>query len=200
MSDLGSQHLLPTKRDLTIAIANISVEFEDFSFGFDKTTFPKGKEEGATARIQATFSAAVTFKIGCNQTDGLSANDVRADIQVGETPIKILEGKHKRLYNMMLKAFAERVKTTIEEQLKVVVAASTPVLKAKLEEKFKKVADNVLLELIMPELEELEEKAVRQLFNSLDKRKRGKLDDKMIGDLLKQVRSYDRLPTRKLAL
>jgi hypothetical protein len=73
----------------------------------------------------------VTFKIGCNQTDGLSANDVCADIQVEETPIEVLQGKHKKLYNMLLKAFAERVKTTIEEQLKAIIAASTPVLKSK---------------------------------------------------------------------
>jgi hypothetical protein len=32
---------------------------------------------------------------------------------------------------MLLKAFAERVKTTIEEQLKAIIAASTPVLKSK---------------------------------------------------------------------
>ena len=32
------------------------------------------------------YGWAVMFKIGCNQTDGLSANDVRADIQVEETP------------------------------------------------------------------------------------------------------------------
>lgn len=73
----------------------------------------------------------MTFKIGCNQTDGLSANDVCADIQVEETPIEVLQGKHKKLYNMLLKAFAERVKTTIEEQLKAIIAASTPVLKSK---------------------------------------------------------------------
>ena len=73
----------------------------------------------------------MTFKIGCNQTDGLKAIDVSADIQVEETPIEVLQGKHKKLYNMLLKAFAERVKTTIEEQLKVIIATSTPVLKAK---------------------------------------------------------------------
>ena len=73
----------------------------------------------------------MTFKIDCNQTDGLSANDVCADIQVEETPIEVLQGKHKKLYNMLLKAFAERVKTTIEEQLKAIIAASTPVLKSK---------------------------------------------------------------------
>eukprot|EP01043_Picozoa_sp_COSAG02_P036088 COSAG02_NODE_2623_length_8399_cov_21.197590_6_plen_110_part_00 len=71
------------------------------------------------------------FKIGCSQADGLQAVDVAADIQVEETPIEVLQGKHKKLYNMLLKAFAERVKTTIEDQLKVVIAASTPVLKAK---------------------------------------------------------------------
>lgn len=59
--------------------------------------------------------------------------------------------------------------------------------KTRLEEKCKTVADEILLDLIMPDLEELEEKAVRKLFNSLDKRKRGKLDDKMIGELLKQL-------------
>lgn len=58
MSDVGSQHLLPTKRGLKLAISNIQVAFDEFSFGFDKTTFPKVKEEGATARIQATFSAS----------------------------------------------------------------------------------------------------------------------------------------------
>lgn len=73
----------------------------------------------------------MTFKIGCNQADGLQAIDVSADIQVEETPIEVLQGKHKKLYNMLLKAFAERVKTTIEEQLKVIIAASTPVLKVK---------------------------------------------------------------------
>ena len=77
------------------------------------------------------FGWTVMFKIGCNQSDGLSANDVRADIQVEETPIEVIEGKHKKLYNMLLKAFAERVKATIEEQLKVIIAASTPILKAK---------------------------------------------------------------------
>ena len=79
----------------------------------------------------ACLCYAVTFKIGCSQADGLQAVDVSADIQVEETPIEVLQGKHKKLYNMLLKAFAERVKTTIEEQLKVVIAASTSVLKAK---------------------------------------------------------------------
>jgi hypothetical protein len=58
MSDVGSQHLLPTKRAVKLAISNIQVGFDDFTFGFDKTTFPKVKEDGATAKIQATFSAA----------------------------------------------------------------------------------------------------------------------------------------------
>lgn len=74
---------------------------------------------------------AVTFKISCNQTDGLQAYDVKADIQVEETPIEVLQGKHKKLYNMLLKAFADKVKTTIESQLKVIIAASTLILKAK---------------------------------------------------------------------
>ena len=68
--------------------------------------------------------------------------------------------------NMLLKAFAERVKFTIEEQLGLVLAASTPLLKAKLTSKFTEVAnDPSLLDLIMEDLEELEEKAVRKLFN-----------------------------------
>ncbi len=58
MSDVGSQHLLPTKRGVKLAISNIQVGFDDFTFGFDKTTFPKVKEDGATAKIQAVFSAA----------------------------------------------------------------------------------------------------------------------------------------------
>eukprot|EP01043_Picozoa_sp_COSAG02_P036087 COSAG02_NODE_2623_length_8399_cov_21.197590_5_plen_552_part_00 len=58
MSDVGSQHLLPTKRGVKLTISNIQVGFDDFTFGFDKTTFPKVKEDGATAKIQAIFSAA----------------------------------------------------------------------------------------------------------------------------------------------
>jgi hypothetical protein len=61
------------------------------------------------------------------------------------------------------------------------------------------VADEILLDLIMPDLEDLEEKAVRKLFNSLDKRKRGKLDDKMIGELLKQLGQWTMVLPKKVA-
>lgn len=60
------------------------------------------------------------------------------------------------------------------------------------------VSDEILLDLIMPDLEELEEKAVRKLFNSLDKRKRGKLDDTMIGDLLKQLGQWTMVLPQKV--
>ena len=68
----------------------------------------------------------------------------------------------------------------------------------RLEEKFKEVADESLLDLIMPDLEELEEKAVRKLFNSLDKRKRGRLDDTMIGELLKQLGQWTMVLPQKV--
>lgn len=71
------------------------------------------------------------FKISCSQTGGLVASDVRAGIEVEETPIEVLQGKHKKLYNMLLKAFSERVKTTIQEQLTGIIAASTSILKLK---------------------------------------------------------------------
>ena len=60
------------------------------------------------------------------------------------------------------------------------------------------VADDILLDLIMPELEELEEKAVRKLFVSLDTAKRGKLDDSMIGDLLKQLGQWSLVLPQKV--
>lgn len=59
-------------------------------------------------------------------------------------------------------------------------------------------ADDILLDLIMPNLEEQEEKAVRNLFNSLDKRKRGRLDDKMIGELLKQLGQWTTVLPQKV--
>lgn len=33
----------------------------------------------------------------CNKEDGLSAYDVRAEISCEETPIEVLQGKHKKL-------------------------------------------------------------------------------------------------------
>ena len=63
MSEVGSQHLLPTKRDIKLAISDIEVGFDEFTFGFDKTTFPKVKEDGATAKIEATFNAEGTLHI-----------------------------------------------------------------------------------------------------------------------------------------
>ena len=54
MSESGSQRLLPTMRPMSLKIADIAVVMDDFTFGFDKKTFPKVKEEGATAKISAT--------------------------------------------------------------------------------------------------------------------------------------------------
>jgi hypothetical protein len=82
---------------MSLKIADIAVVMDDFTFGFDKKTFPKVKEEGATAKISATFNAELTFKMMCNKTDGLSAYDVRAEISCEETPIEVLQGKHKKL-------------------------------------------------------------------------------------------------------
>lgn len=61
MTHVGSQHLLPSKRDVKLGIGNIEVRFDEFSFGFDKTAFPKLKEEGATAKIEATFNASGVY-------------------------------------------------------------------------------------------------------------------------------------------
>ena len=70
---------------------------------------------------------------------------------------------HRKLYNMLLKAFAERVSHTIEEQLKALVGVSGPLLKAKLEEKMVEFGsgEELMTGDFLEALNDNEEKAVR---------------------------------------
>ena len=103
---------------MAIRVSDIAVVFDEFTFGFEKKTFPKVRartsltasclspaecdecptqvrESDARATISATFNAEVNFKMSLSKSGELAADDVSADITIEETPIEVLAGKHK---------------------------------------------------------------------------------------------------------
>ena len=170
LSQGGEKSTKSTDREMIIKITDIAVEFGEFQFGFVKNTFPKVQEDGATATISGKFNANVQFKMKVAE-GGLVADDVQADITIEEIPITVLAGKHRRLYNMLLKAFATKVKLEVEATLKEQVAASGPLLQQKLTEKTMALDVDQLL---ARALKARQEKSVRMLFVTLNSARNGR--------------------------
>jgi len=48
----------------------------------------------------------------------IQAQDLIADVTIGELPVKVLTGSHKFLFNMMLSIFAKRLKETVSHEVR----------------------------------------------------------------------------------
>lgn len=59
-------------------------------------------------------------------------NRVDAKVEIQELPIKVVEGKYKFLYNMMLSLFESRVKESVSTEISKKVEESLPLLKEKI--------------------------------------------------------------------
>ena len=113
-----------------VSLSNIAVEFTEFDFDFEKKTFPKVTDSGK-ATCSATFGSFVKFDIVVDN-DAISVDKVEAEVTITELPIKIEDGKHKFMLNMLVSLFSAKVMESVGREIKAQIDGSIPLLQQKI--------------------------------------------------------------------
>ena len=79
----------------------MQAELDAFHFAFDKRNFPKAVEEDGQATGAAVVNTYLSFGLICAEElfSGLKIANCKAGCDISELPLKVLVGKHPKLYS-----------------------------------------------------------------------------------------------------
>ena len=119
-------------KSVTVTVSQVSADFEEFSFIYDKTTFPKMTDTGTASAQLVDLGATISFEIIVDPDGQLTVDNVKAAIRIGALEVQVKAGDHKWLYNKLLKIFNERIKNTVEREVRKTIDKSVTALKQKM--------------------------------------------------------------------
>lgn len=119
-------------KQVTVTVSQVSADFDEFTFLYDKTTFPKMEDTGKASAQLVDLSSTISFEIVVDTDGMLSVDNVKAAIRIGALDVQVKAGNHKWLYNKLLKIFNERIKNTVEREVRKTIDKSVTALKQKM--------------------------------------------------------------------
>jgi hypothetical protein len=121
-------------KQVTVTVSQVSADFDEFTFLYDKTTFPKMEDSGKASAQLVDLSSTISFEIVVDSEGLLAVDNVKAAIRIGSLDVQVQAGSHKWLYNKLLKIFNERIKNTVEREVRKTIDKSVTALKHKMSE------------------------------------------------------------------
>ena len=103
-----------------IAAKGVTAELNDFVWHYAKTKgFPKLKDEGEASAGLRGLDIDVSFELAADGSGGLSMTKLEGHVHLAELEVAVGSGGRAAswLYNKLLKAFSEQIKTAIEHQM-----------------------------------------------------------------------------------
>lgn len=119
-------------KQVTVTVSQVSADFDEFTFLYDKTTFPKMEDTGKASAQLVDLSSTISFEIVVDTEGMLTVDNVKAAIKIGALDVQVKAGNHKWLYNKLLKIFNERIKNTVEREVRKTIDKSVTALKQKM--------------------------------------------------------------------
>jgi hypothetical protein len=121
---------------VTVNVAGVSVEFDPFTWGYTKTTWPSLSDTGTACATIIELEVSVTFTLGTDTNATLALTSVDVVVDMGALNVEVLtshgSGGRKWIMNMMIGAFRERIKVVVLHEIRSAVGQQIPVLRGKL--------------------------------------------------------------------
>jgi hypothetical protein len=112
------------ERNVQITVKGLKTSLEKFGWAFDKTSgFPRMKDTGTADATLSGLAATVSFELVTSSESALSVENLQATLKLASMDVMVHEsaqgGTRKWLYNKLISAFRDRIRTDVEAEMKV---------------------------------------------------------------------------------
>jgi|EP01046_Picozoa_sp_COSAG06_P027921 ParB family chromosome partitioning protein len=105
---------LAVEKSVTIEVANLSAEFDQFNWTLDKTSgIPKVNDKGTGQATMVNFSVKVLFDIVSDPDTGVGVKFSPPVLELEALDVRVNDCKHEWIFNKMLKWFQDAVKDAV---------------------------------------------------------------------------------------